>query len=81
MSSIPARYNICTKMKRKATTHNDNFPPIFERNSFMNLYNTCETQMLTGLEPAILDWYGHCVRLSVSKLGRCGGMLPPEKNN
>ena len=22
-----------------------------------------------GPEPAILDWYGHCVRLSVNKVG------------
>ena len=29
-----------------------------------------------GPAPTILDWYGHCMRLSVNKLGRCGGMLP-----
>ena len=33
----------------------------------------------TGPEPAILDWYGHCVRLSVNKLGGSGGMLSQEK--
>ena len=32
-----------------------------------------------GPEPAILDWYGHCVRLSVNKLGGSGGMLPQGK--
>ena len=31
-----------------------------------------------GPEPAILDWYGHCVRLRVNKLGGSGGMLPQE---
>ena len=30
-------------------------------------------------EPAILDWFGHCVRLGVNKLGGSGGMLPQEK--
>ena len=29
----------------------------------------------TGLEPAILDWYGHC---GLKKLGGSGGMLPQE---
>ena len=33
----------------------------------------------SGPEPAILDWYGHCVRLSVNKLGGSGGMLSQEK--
>ena len=28
--------------------------------------------------PAILDWYGYYVRLSVNKLGVSGGMLPQE---
>ena len=28
--------------------------------------------------PAILDGYGHCVCLSVNKLGGFGGMLPHE---
>ena len=28
----------------------------------------------TGLAPAILDWYGHCVRLIVSKQGGSGGI-------
>ena len=32
----------------------------------------------SGPEPAILDWYGHCVRSSVNKLGGSGGMLPQE---
>ena len=32
----------------------------------------------TGPAPAILDWYGHRVRLSVNKLGGSGGMLPQE---
>ena len=32
----------------------------------------------TGPAPAILDWYGHCVRVSVNKLGGSGGMLPQE---
>ena len=31
-----------------------------------------------GPAPAILDWYGHCVRVSVNKLGGSGGMLPQE---
>ena len=30
----------------------------------------------TGLEPAILDWYGHC---GVNKLGGSGG-YSPKKN-
>ena len=29
----------------------------------------------SGLEPAILNWYGHC---SMNKLGGSGGMLPQE---
>ena len=29
----------------------------------------------TGPEPAILDWYGHCMRLSVNKLGGLGAFL------
>ena len=33
----------------------------------------------SGLAPAILDWYGHCVCVSVNKLGGSGGMLPQEK--
>ena len=38
----------------------------------------------TGPAPAILGWYGHCVRLSVNKVGggggggESGGMLPQE---
>ena len=32
--------------------------------------------VMTGPAPAILDWYGHCVRLSVKKVGGSGGMLP-----
>ena len=31
-----------------------------------------------GPAPTILDWYGHCVRVSVNKLGGSGGMLPQE---
>ena len=30
---------------------------------------------MTGPEPAILDWYGHC---GVNKVGGSGGMLPKE---
>ena len=33
---------------------------------------------VAGPAPTILDWYGHCMRLSVNKLGRSGGMLPQE---
>ena len=33
---------------------------------------------VAGLAPAILDWYGHCMRESVNKLGGSGGMLPHE---
>ena len=33
---------------------------------------------ISGPEPAILDCYGHCVRLSVDKLGGSGGILPHE---
>ena len=29
-------------------------------------------------EPAILDWYIHCMCLSVNKVGGSGGMLPHE---
>ena len=29
-----------------------------------------------GPEPAILDWYGYCMRLSVNKLGGSGSMHP-----
>ena len=29
-----------------------------------------------GPAPAILDWYGHCMCVSVNKLGGSGGMLP-----
>ena len=32
----------------------------------------------TGPAPAILDWYGHCVRLSMNKLRGAGGMLTQE---
>ena len=32
-----------------------------------------------GPAPAILDWYGYCVRVSVNKVGGSGGMLPQEK--
>ena len=32
----------------------------------------------SGPAPAILDWYGHCVRVSVNKAGGSGGMLPQE---
>ena len=42
-----------------------------ERQSYHNL--------TAGPEPAILDWYGHCVHLSVNKLGGYGGMFPQEK--
>ena len=42
-----------------------------ERQSYHNL--------TAGPEPAILDWYGHCVHLSVNKLGGYGGMVPQEK--
>ena len=35
-------------------------------------------QVVTGPEPPILDWYGHCVRLSANKLGGSGGMHPQE---
>ena len=31
---------------------------------------------MTAPAPTILYWYGHCMRLSVNKLGGCGGMLP-----
>ena len=31
-----------------------------------------------GPAPTILDWYGHCVRVSVNKVGGSGGMLPKE---
>jgi len=30
---------------------------------------------ISGPEPAMLDWYGHC---GVNKLGGSGGMLPQE---
>ena len=36
----------------------------------------CITVHISGPEPAILDWYGHCVHLSV---GGSGGMLSQEK--
>ena len=34
-----------------------------------------DNKCLSGPEPAILDWYGHC---GVNKLGGSGGMLPQE---
>ena len=37
----------------------------------------CITVHISGPEPAILDWYGHCVHSSV---GGSGGMLSQEKN-
>ena len=36
------------------------------------------TAQPAGPEPAILNWYGHCMHLNVNKLGGCGGMLPQE---
>ena len=32
--------------------------------------------MCSGLAPTILDWYGHCVRVSVNKLGGVGACSP-----
>ena len=32
-----------------------------------------------GPAPAISDWYGHCVYVSVNKVGGSGGM-PPKDN-
>ena len=32
-----------------------------------------------GPAPAISDWYGHCVGVSVNKVGGSGGM-PPQEN-
>ena len=37
---------------------------------------TCDQ---AGPAPAILDWYGHCVCISVTKVGGSGGMFPQEK--
>ena len=34
---------------------------------------------LAGPEPAILDWYGHCGRSNVNKVGGSGGMLHQDK--
>ena len=34
--------------------------------------------IMTGLRVIILDWYGHCMRLSVNKLGGLGH-APPGK--
>ena len=31
---------------------------------------------MPGREPATLDWYGHCVCLSVSKVGGLGACSP-----
>ena len=31
-----------------------------------------------GPAPTILEWYGHCMRLSVNELGGSGGMFPQE---
>ena len=36
------------------------------------------TPVPTGPQPAILDWYGHCMGLSANKVGGSGGMLPQE---
>ena len=34
----------------------------------------------SGPAPTILEWYGHCVRVSVNKLGGgVGGGVPPGK--
>ena len=33
---------------------------------------------ISGPEPADLDWYSHCMCLSVNKIGGSGGMLPQE---
>ena len=43
-----------------------------------SLANELSHVNMSGPAPAILDWYGHCVRVSVNKLGGPGGMLPQE---
>ena len=37
-----------------------------------------DSSCVSGPAPAILDWYGHCVRVSVNKVEGSGGMLPQE---
>ena len=44
----------------------------------MNIQHPLPISLNPGPEPAILDWYGHCVRLSVNKLGGSGGMLTQQ---
>ena len=38
-----------------------------------------EIRPISGPEPAILEWYGHCVRLSVNKARGIWGHAPPGR--
>ena len=38
----------------------------------------CRNGLFSGPEPAILDWYGHCVHLSVNKLGDLEACSPSK---
>ena len=51
---------------------------LLSRNSAAIVTSLCHI-ITSGLAPAILDWYGHCVRVSVKKVGGSGGMLPQKK--
>ena len=47
--------------------------------SSISLYFGDVFHVCAGPAPAILDWYGHCVRsVILNKLGGYGGMLPQE---
>ena len=39
---------------------------------------SCLAHTSAGPALAILDWYSHCVHLSVNKVGESGRMLPQE---
>ena len=49
-----------------------------QQNKHQNKSVLCPKMLCNILQGRCQDWCGHCMRLSVNKLGGYGGMLPQE---